>query len=135
MNLRFADDSIINITGKEQLSAAVASLNNTNDFAVLDDGENFIQTAYNDGTFYVTYRDTTGIYESSDGKLPLETVQDLFTRYWSGDTTWKTMITWETQGGGSPSDIPPASRPGDIKDELLHMAKRSVVNWIKKKIR
>ncbi len=139
MELRFADDSVITIEKEEDLTNALASLNEENDFAVLENGDYFIQAAYNNGTFYIEYRDEKGMHESSDTVIPLNKVQEIFILYWQGNTSWKELLPWEKGENTSASSIHKSKSespgPSDLKDELFTMAKRSVVNWIKKKIR
>ena len=140
MKLEFADGRTVNISSKEQLVKELDSLNHNNDFAILGDTD-YIQTSYSESGFLFQYRDSTGMYESIEYNHDLDTVKDIFADFLEGDSSWKDSIKWERTGSGpdkTASETSTASDltgSGSLKDELLKAAKKSALNWIKKKIR
>ena len=142
MKLEFADGRILDIIDGKELVKQLDTLGPKNDFAVLGD-EYFIQAAYSDGgTFLFQYKDVSGMYESEASDADLDMVKDIFTAYLKGTGTWKTLRVWERmEAGGSTAPLgnPTISEPVDpaldLKDELLKSAKRSVTNWIKRKLK
>ena len=145
MKLEFADGRELEINDSAALKKELVSLGNSNDYAILGSEASFIQTSFNNGTYLFQYREGGSMYESSTADASLEDVQAIFSAYLSGDGSWKNLVSWEkmeensSNSGGSVNSGNPLNfgqtPSGSIADELLNTAKRSVVNWLKRKIR
>jgi len=144
MKLEFADGRTVEVNTREQIGKELDSLNEENDFAILGNDDNFIQASYYNGNFSFQYRDGSGMYEGTRTDLNSAEAKNIFSLYLEGNPEWKNFFQWNkisdsenqnhgmgTSGYGSDT----YSGSGDIKDELIRAAKKSVINWIKKKIR
>lgn len=137
MRLEFSDRRTVDVNDKEQLLKELDSLGRDNEHAILGDTE-FVQAAYSEQGFQLQYKDSSGMYESSEYNYEIETVKDIFSKYLTKDQHWKESVHWERTGEGH-RDTEPKNAAAfggvNLKDELLRSAKKSALNWLRKKIR
>ena len=145
MKLEFADGRELEVNDSTTLKKELESLGGSNDFAILGSKDSFIQTSFSDGTYLFQYSEGGSMYESSTADASLEDVKTIFSTYLSGDSSWKNYASWKKMKENSSTSGPSVNfgsslnfgktSSGSFTDELLNTAKRSVVNWIKRKIR
>ncbi|RKX90330.1 MAG: hypothetical protein DRP59_09910 [Spirochaetes bacterium] len=137
MRLEFANGRVVDVNEKEQLLKELDSLGGDNEHAILGDAE-FVQTAYSGPGFLLQYKDSSGMYESSESNYEIDTVKDIFSKFLTKDQHWKESVNWEQTGGGHGDTGQKASASfgsTNLKDELIRSAKKSALNWLKRKIR
>jgi len=144
MKMEFANGSVMEVNDSENLKKHLGTLNEDNDFAILNAGESFIQASLNNGGYLFQYNEAGIMYESTETDATLEKVIIIFDKYLLEDISWKEDLQWEKMSdSGNNSGITdfrsfiPQRRnnSGNLKDEFLNTAKHTVINWIKRKIR
>lgn len=143
MRLEFADGRVLDISSEDELLKLLDSLGSENNHAILGD-DDYIQTAGNNGRYFFEYRDSSGMYESKTSDADLTKVKNIFSSYLTGTDKWKNFVEWNRTGDSESSvktEYSAASPTGssaasfNLKDEFINTAKRSVINWIKRKIK
>lgn len=142
MRLEFADGRTIEVKNREQLEKELDSLNKDNDFAILGDTD-YIQTSFTKSGYMFEYKDSTGMYECDEYNFEIDKVKELFSGFLEGDYSWKESLNWthigdpvdEAETGSNSAYGSSSSGNLSLKDELLRAAKKSAINWIKRKIR
>jgi len=144
MKLEFANGKVMEVTDSGDLEKELETLGGNNDFATLTDGDSFIQTSSGGSGYLFQYSEAGIMYESSTADAGLEKVKSIFRKYLTGDSSWRDGLQWkkmaESGGRKGISDFGNSfsggrTATGSLKDELINTVKRSVVNWIKRKIR
>ncbi|MCK5199943.1 MAG: hypothetical protein KAR21_16405 [Spirochaetales bacterium] len=143
MRLELAVGEIQNVSDIDSINKALDSLSEDNDHAILGDGD-YIQTAWSGGgLFLVEYSDGSGYFRSTDEKLKLPLVKQLFEGFFKDTSDWKNLTQWtlesEAETAGSSSDYSNTSSTGkssgNFKDDLVEGLKRDAVNWGKRKLK
>lgn len=144
MKLEFANGTELEVSNPGELEKELDTLGSGNDFAILTEGDSFIQTSYSGGSFLFQYSEAGTMHESTETDAGIDKVKQVFSKYLTGDSSWKNQFHWENAGevnvshdSRSSANLFQSGRSGSgtMKDELIDTAKRSVVNWIKRKIR
>lgn len=98
MKLNISDEHTTQSPTTEMVVESVANLN-LDEFAVLASAdETYLQTYHNsDGTFQLEYREGSfeNHYAASETGLTHTQIADVFAKYASGDSSWKSDFSWE----------------------------------------
>ena len=103
MNIETASGFTAQNVTAPQLTENLAALDGENDFLILSDGADYLQCAWSRSGFIAEYQDASGHYSSEAG-LPLETMEQLFSAYLARSGDWRSLVTWESAGGGTSSE-------------------------------
>jgi len=113
------------------------------DYCILSNSDMFIQAAGSSPQLVVEYADPSGHYEATE-VLSAGTVKDLFSAFFRGNASWKTMVAFslisEVADGpagtaGGESSGARRTREKSLKDSLLDSAKREVKNNVSRMVR
>ena len=99
MNIETASGFTARNVSPEQLKENLAGLDGDNDFLILSDGQEYLQCAWSRSGFIAEYQDASGHYSSEAG-LPLQTIEQLFSAYLAHSADWRSLVVWESDGGG-----------------------------------
>ena len=141
-----AGENYQNVT-LNQVQETIELLNSGNDFMILSVDDDYIQCAISGETFIVEYQDNSGYYRS-EASLSRELIKNLFSAYFQGDDSWKTLTTWDferdesshshshSSGSGSGSESIMDSLKGDLSvDKILKTVKNRAKNKIQRAVK
>ncbi|MDA3781082.1 MAG: Yip1 family protein [Bacteroidales bacterium] len=80
---------------KSKIKDALKDLDEDNDFMILSEGDNFIQTAVSEKIYIVEYKDKTGYFKSVSNDIDYGDVKDMFIGFYKGENKWKELTKWE----------------------------------------
>lgn len=88
-------ETIDNIT-IDILAKSFSSIDEDNNYIIVDHGDNFLQAAYSDGKYDVEYKVNNMQYEAKK-LLSKDSTLTLFTKYLNEDEDWNKAVVWELQ--------------------------------------
>lgn len=93
MKLKLSHDGEEQITSADSLEKKLATLGHTNNFAILEGAEGFIQTAHEiNMTFVIEYQNSNGEhFIATRNNFTLNEVQEIFKNYFLGSPIWKLL--------------------------------------------
>ncbi len=120
--------------------------NGDNDHAILSDAGGFLQTAKSGGGFMLEYRDGSGYFGSKNESISLAQVQEVFTLYLAGDSSWKNSLEWDRREEGQSADSAASGStaqsaggtrvdPSNPLDSLVNTVKSEAVRLAKNKLK
>lgn len=118
MTIESANGKTVVEATEEDLNGALDNLNDTNNFLILADADQFIQCACSDGgRFIIEYRDDTGHYAAKTPQSPEKNAQ-IFRAYLKGTGDWKKMTDWNLEQDAASDEAPRGSGAGSFADNL-----------------
>lgn len=136
MNMETADGRTFLNVDAAKLKEVLSSLDKGNDFAILSNGENYLQCAYSANSYCMEYQDSSGHYESLSGNSSYEETEKIFLQYLEngGEITirseWRRVSAEQSQGENFHSS---GNSSGSLVDQLKSEAKRGLKRAINRK--
>ncbi len=120
---------------REELLENLNKLDESNDYLILSDGEDYIQCAYSEGSFLAEYQDSSGHFSSESG-IGRETIEKLFSAYFSGDGSWKSLVSWSRDDtpAGSEGQAQAADHGGMAKGLMGDLSPEKILGSVKKQV-
>lgn len=99
MKLEFEKGRSFESPTPNQIRSGLAEVGDANgSYAILSDGEGFIQAAGEAGSgFVVEYREGDKLFQSTSQSEPLAKVTEAFQKYARGDASWRGDFRWIEQ--------------------------------------
>lgn len=95
MKLEFESGRSFESPTPSQIAGGLADMGDDNgSFAILSNGDDFIQAAGAGSGFVVEYREGDKLYQSASQSEPLSKVMEAFQKYARGDGSWRSDFRW-----------------------------------------
>ena len=88
-----ANGETLSKISEQTLVDCINKLDDDNFFAILSNGDDFMQAAYSGEGFTVQYSENEKLLEAKDYFSKDNTIQ-IFKKYFKGDNNWKEGIDW-----------------------------------------